>query len=190
MEGIYTSDLGLHIVPKGAEYQHEDPWKWVLVKEVGKRFSLTTLVETGGYHGGTMEALRGDFARLVTIELGDELWGDIYARGIPNVLCLKGDSGRVLRQFLMFLDGPALYWLDAHPSGGDSADFTGESIIERELRAIFDRDHAGDVVLVDDVGHPGLEDSVFLGVMSGYPGWSVRFYGEFPLRFALLTKGA
>lgn len=172
------------------EYQHEDPWKWQLLRAVGHRFGLKTFIETGGYHGGTMEALRGHFERLCTIEYGDGLFEDIYRREIPNVLCLKGDSGRVLRQFLMFLDGPALYWLDAHPSGGDSAEFVGESIIQRELRAVFDRGYDGDVVMVDDIGHPGLTDDVILGITGLYPGWTVQFYGEFPLRFALIVKGA
>ena len=180
---------GKIVVPRAAEFQHEDPWKWVLLRSVGKRFGLGTLVETGGYHGGTMDVLRGDFERLCTIEYGDLLFEDIYRRDIPNVLCLKGDSGRVLRQFLMFFEGPALFWLDAHPSGGDSADFTGDSIVVRELEAILDRGNGQDVVLVDDIGHPGLTDDVIMGVVGRYTEWTVRFYGEFPLRFALVTKG-
>jgi hypothetical protein len=149
---------------------------------------MRTFIETGGYHGGTVQYLQGDFDRLVTIELGDSLFQDIYDREIPNVLCLKGDSGRMLRQFLMFFDGPALYWLDAHPSGGDTVgDDIKDSIIVRELKAIMDRGNLMDVAAVDDVGHPGLTDAEISAVVGGYPDWKVGFYGEFPHRIALLS---
>ena len=136
-----------------------------------------------------MEFLKGDFDRLVTIELGDKLYDEIYGRCIPNVLCLRGDSGRMLSQFLMFYEDAALYWLDAHPSGGDSVGLvSGQSVIDRELYAILERNHPKDVILVDDIGYPGLEDAVINDVIALYPGWVAQFYGSFPLRFALITK--
>lgn len=172
----------------------ETPAKWDLLRQMGYRFGLDTLVETGGYHGGTMEYLRGDFARLVTVELGAELFEDIYRRGIPNVLCLKGDSGRVLRQFLMFFPGPALFWLDAHPSGGDTVGgevpdrhVVGIGVIDRELDAVLGRGNALDVVLVDDVGHPGLDKGHLLEVVSRHDGWEVRFSGVFPNCIGMVT---
>ena len=152
----------------------ENSQKWDLLREIGRKTGLDTLVETGGYHGATMEYLQGDFKRLVTIELGSELFEEIYNLNIPNVLCLWGDSGRVLEQFLAFYNEPALFWLDAHPSGGDTV---GSAIptAERELCAILQRDCRLDVVLVDDIGQPGLESEYISRIIADYPDWEVKF---------------
>ena len=163
----------------------EVPRKWDLLRFMGQRFGLRTLVETGGYHGGTMECLRGDFDRLVTVELGDALFEDIYRLEIPNVLCLKGDSGRVLGQFLMFYGDPALFWLDAHPSGGDTVGVS--TVVATELLAILDRGNALDVVLVDDVGHVGIERDYLTAIVGQYEGWEIRFSGDFPACIGMVS---
>jgi len=173
----------------------ETPEKWGLLRAAGLRFGLRTLVETGGYHGGTMEFLQGDFDRLVTIELGSALFDDIYALGIPNVLCLKGDSGRVLAQFLLFFSDPALFWLDAHPSGGDTVGVpTGGvdgrvygTVFAEELMAVLDRGNKMDVVFVDDVGHPGIERDFIGAIVGRYDGWELRFCGDFPNCIGMVT---
>lgn len=158
----------------------ECPEKWNLLREIGKKTGLDTLVETGGYHGATMEYLRNDFKRLVTIELGEGLYKDIYNLGIPNVLCLWGDSGRVLEQFLLFYNEPALFWLDAHPSGGDTVSADDPSM-GNELRSVLRRNCRTDIVLVDDVGQPGLEQEYISGIVDGFPEWQVQFNGTIAL---------
>jgi len=75
----------------------------------------------------------------------------------------------------------------AHPSGGDTVEWTGPSIIERELRAIMDRGNTLDVAAVDDVGHPGLTDAEISAVVGEYPAWKVGFYGVFPGRVAIVS---
>jgi hypothetical protein len=52
------------------------------------------------------------------------------------VTCINGDSGGVLAQVVAGLEEPALFWLDAHTSGGNTAD-AGRDTIEEELRTIF-----------------------------------------------------
>ena len=165
----------------------ESTSKWDLLRMCGEKFELDTLVETGGYHGGCMAYLKDDFKRLVTIEYGDSLFKDIYDLDIPNVLCLPGDSGRVLRQFLLFYAEPALFFLDAHPSGLDTAVWEGECIWERELRAILDRGCPFDVVIVDDVDNPGIEKERVTAVVHEYQGWEVRVKGEWPECMAIVT---
>lgn len=173
----------------------ESPRTWDLLRDVSARFGLDTLVETGGYHGGTMAYLSPHFRRLVTVELGASLFDDIYALGLDNVLCLRGDSGRVLAQFLLFFDGPALFWLDAHPSGGDTAGtvvevedrFVAGSVVGDELMAVLDRGNPLDVVLVDDVGNYGIERDYLAAIVGGYEGWEIRYSGAWPNCIGMVT---
>jgi hypothetical protein len=166
----------------------ETPAKWDFLRFLGKRFGLDTLIETGGYHGATMEYLQHDFRRLVTIELGMELFEKIYGLNIPNVLVMRGDSARVLRQFLLFFDKPSLFWLDAHESGGDSVGYGAAPIACEELEAVLDRGNGLDVILIDDIGHPYLEKKDIEAVVGRYPDWCVRFDGEFPYCIAMVAR--
>lgn len=98
-----------------------------------------------------MAVIAPRFAKCFTIELSPV----VYERGaqrlatVPNVECLLGDSAAVLPTVLDRLDGPALFWLDAHFSGGDTA--AGRDPILSELETIYcRRDLGSHVVLIDD----------------------------------------
>ncbi len=160
-------------------------YKWKMLRRVGGRFGLDTLVETGGHRGGTVEYLKNDFRRLVTIELGPVLFDEIVARRIPNCLCLRGDSAKVLPQLLLFLDGPALFWLDAHYSGGETA--VSVSPLQSELWAILGRGCLQDVVLVDDVDGENTERERIAWIVGQYPAYQVTFHGSFPACVAMIT---
>jgi hypothetical protein len=138
-----------------------------------------------------VDFLRFDFRRLVTIELSGDLFEEIYSRNIPNVLCLYGESGRVLQQFLIFYADPALFYLDAHPSGYDTTGFADrpgvKSVVERELRSILTRGNQLDVIVVDDVDNPGLEEAFLHDIVSDFVGWEMRVAGDFPHRMAMVT---
>lgn len=127
--------------------------KHAVVKEYQRRFGLRTLVETGTFAGGMIDAVKGRFARIVSIELSPE-W---HARAIerfraePHVTLLRGDSGERLAEVLATLDEPALFWLDAHYSGPATARGTVDSPIVRELEAIRAHPVRGHVVLIDDM---------------------------------------
>jgi hypothetical protein len=114
----------------------------------GTRF----FVETGTYMGETVAAVAALFDRCWTVELSDELHQRARARFTgSNVECMNGDSGIVTRQILQSLPGRALFWLDAHASGGVTAD-AGYDPLLAELGAIFDRPEAH-VVLIDDASN-------------------------------------
>jgi hypothetical protein len=165
-------------MPNGFRETIETPAKWDFLRFLGQRFGFNTLIETGGFHGASMKYLQHDFTRLVTIELGRELFEDIYELKIPNLLCLRGDSSRVLRQFLMFFDAPALFWLDAHPSGGDTVGYSDAPIAQEELEAVLTRGNTLDVIVIDDVGYPSMEKDDFRAVVARYPGWRIGFDGD------------
>jgi len=118
-------------------------------------FGLTTFVETGTYLGETVAAVADLFERCITIELSPELWRRASAALEPraNVSCLQGDSSDVLPKVLQRIEAPALFWLDAHASGGETVN-SGRGPIFDELAAIYAHPIKGHVILIDDArGH-------------------------------------
>lgn len=141
--------------------------KHAIVKEYQKRFGLRTLVETGTFAGGMIEAVAGEFERIYSIELSDEWHARAVKRfrNLPHVTLLHGDSGVRLRDVLAELSTPALFWLDAHYSGPVTARGAVDSPIVRELETIRDHPIRGHVVLIDDMrdfqgtgGYPSVND--------------------------------
>jgi hypothetical protein len=95
------------------------------------------------------------FDRCITIELAEPLWLHAQSRfhSISSINCLLGDSRVVLPRVISELDAPALFWLDAHTSGGGTAD-SGRDPVQDELDAIFSHSSFRHVVLIDDArGH-------------------------------------
>jgi hypothetical protein len=137
--------------------------KHTIVKDYQRRFGPRVFIETGTFAGEMIEAVRGRFERVVSIELDPGWHGRAVERfrGDPRVTLLLGDSGVRLREVLDGLREPALFWLDAHYSGSVTARGALDSPIVQELAAIAAHAVKGHVVLIDD-----MRD--FLG-RDGYP---------------------
>ena len=135
--------------------------KHMVIREYADRHGLVTLVETGTYLGGTVEALRGDFRRIYSIELD----GTLHARArahfaaFPHITLLQGDSGEVLPGLLSRIGEPCLFWLDGHFSGGRTAKSRLATPIVAEMQAVLAHPIDGHVILVDDArGFGNLPD--------------------------------
>jgi hypothetical protein len=132
----------------------------------GRVAGLTTLVETGTYKGHTIAGCRRSFERIYSIELDRPLHEQAQRRFAAEsaVTLILGDSCEELTRLAPRIEGPALFWLDAHWSAGATAKGPHDPPIEWELRAILARREA-DVVLIDDArllgverGWPSLDD--------------------------------
>jgi hypothetical protein len=126
--------------------------KATALKEYGKRYALHVLVETGTYRGDMLEALRRDFDTIYSIELSAELFGAARDRfrNAKHIEIIRGDSGRVLASLVERLRRPALFWLDAHFSEGNTARGERDTPILQELGTILADDERRHVALVDD----------------------------------------
>ncbi len=126
--------------------------KHEIIREYARRFGLGSFVETGTYHGGTVEAVKRDFRRIYTIELDPQLAARARQRFARDghVTVLQGDSARVLSTVLARLTEPALFWLDGHYSGPGTARGSRDTPILEELDAILAHPVRGHVVLIDD----------------------------------------
>jgi hypothetical protein len=91
------------------------------------------------------------FSSVVTIEASEQLHALAGAQfgHLKNIRFLRGSSPAVLRQIVPTLPTPAIYWLDAHWSGGMTAGEEYECPLLEEIRAI---DSHGDdaFILIDD----------------------------------------
>lgn len=133
----------------------------------GERFALRTFIETGTYLGETVEALKDQFDRIVSIELGAELFERARERfaDLDHVEIVHGDSGEVLPDVLASVREPSLLWLDGHYSAGITAQGSEKTPIFREVDAVLAHPVKGHVMLIDDArcftgedGWPSIEE--------------------------------
>ncbi len=128
--------------------------KAAALRRYAREYGLKTFVETGTYLGDTTAAVASTFAQCFTIEMSPQLHARSQERlsAFPNVECVLGDSASQLPPVLRRIEGPSLFWLDAHASGSETVD-SGKGPVFSELAAIYSGggDH---VVLIDDArGH-------------------------------------
>src|SRR3989339_783811 len=67
-----------------------------------------------------------------------------------NVKILYGDSSNKLNKVIKKQKTPALFWLDAHYSGGITTKKEKETPIREELAQIFNNFKTGNIILIDD----------------------------------------
>ena len=122
------------------------------VKEYGRRFSLSTLIETGTAGGYMISATKNTFARIISIELDPTLYQLAKERfsGFDHIQILQGNSQHVLPDVLASIQQPCLFWLDAHYSGSGTAKGNLETPIMGELQCILDHPMKDHVILIDD----------------------------------------
>ena len=129
-----------------------DAVKQRTVREYGERFGLDCLVETGTCLGAMLDAVKGCFKKIYSIELDNALFENAQTRfrTYKHIRLRQGDSGDVLPDVLREVRQPSLFWLDAHYSGGFTAKGEVETPVVKELEAVFHHAAQGHVVLIDD----------------------------------------
>lgn len=108
-----------------------------------------------------VEALKHVFDKIYSIELSFELFEKATARfqSDPHIHIIHGDSGKKLGPIVDRIDQPALFWLDGHYSGGDTARGDKDTPIDEELHHILNAKEKRLVVLIDDARCFGTEPS-------------------------------
>jgi hypothetical protein len=142
-------------------------YKRNVVRQYARRFRLRTLVETGTYQGEMVREMKRYFRRIYSIELDEQFHMEArreFSR-VPWITLLQGDSAQKLPEILDRIQMPALFWLDGHWSGGNTARGPKDTPIVEELAAILKHPVRGHVILVDDArcftgkdDYPALED--------------------------------
>jgi hypothetical protein len=98
-----------------------------------------------------VEAQRNRFQKIISIELSEYLFASAKNKfqKYKNIEILYGDSGELIKDIVANLNKPAIFWLDGHYSGGNTAKGKVETPIINELEAIIqsNKDH---IILIDD----------------------------------------
>jgi hypothetical protein len=136
--------------------------KRALIRALAKLRPGAVLVETGTFRGDTVEALRNDFPKLITIELFEPLHAAAREkfRDDPRIEPLLGSSEALLPSVIRDIASPIVYWLDGHYSGPGTARGNICPVLG-ELEAIFARNNPDDIILIDDAR--------LFGWRAGYP---------------------
>lgn len=123
--------------------------KQITIKEYQKKYKYDLLIETGTFLGSMVEAQKGNFKKIISIELGINLFKQARKKFIndKNVTIIQGDSGDILSE--LNINEPAIFWLDGHYSGGITAMGDKECPIIEELDAILNKQF-NHILLIDD----------------------------------------
>lgn len=126
--------------------------KQAILHRYAVKFNLHVFVETGTHYGDTVEAMRYIFHRIYSVELDSDLFekAKVRFKGASHIKLINGDSALELGPILNNLHEPALFWLDGHYSGGNTAKSNRETPILEELKQIFTAPELGHVVVIDD----------------------------------------
>ena len=130
--------------------------KQLVVFEYASRYNLKIFVETGTYLGDMTNAVASIFDEIYSIELDPELFrlANIRFSGINKINLFQGDAGAVMLDVLKQVNGPSLFWLDAHFSSGATARGELDTPIQQELTQILNHPLAKHhIILIDDARH-------------------------------------
>lgn len=116
------------------------------------KYNLKIFVETGTFNGDMIEAMKDHFDELYSIELYQPLFEKAEKRfkSQKNITIIQGDSGKKLKSIMKHIDRPALFWLDGHYSGGETALSEKETPIFEELLCILESKDYQHVIVIDD----------------------------------------
>ena len=143
----------LRWIASGCKGVAPPPLKRRVIEAYLDSYHLRQFVETGTYLGDTLSCIarRGN-VECTSVELADEYYEAAKKRfpSNANVTLIQGDSGAVLPIVVSALKESALFWLDGHYSGGNTAQGRADTPVSSELRAILDSAIKTHVILIDD----------------------------------------
>jgi hypothetical protein len=119
---------------------------------LARTFDIRYFVETGTFQGGSARWASSRFEKVWTIEINEPLF-EMARRRLAtrkNVEQHLGDSAKILASLVPLLDRPALFWLDAHWSGGNTGGELYPCPLREEIAAI-DESPLEHVIAIDDM---------------------------------------
>jgi hypothetical protein len=121
-----------------------------LARELARAGNLRDFVETGTYIGHALNWASRAFERVWTVELNPQFLAQAKANNpsAKNVTYLEGDSASELPKIVRQLNGPALFWLDAHAGASYFADHDICPLVQ-ELETVLASPHEH-CILIDD----------------------------------------
>ncbi len=187
---LYETDTGTELLSLDPQIVYP-AFLFDLVQELHGEFApdiLKNFVETGTLFGHTALHASYWFDTVTTIELASKLHA--MARSTlahrDNITCVRGNSAEALPRVIQKLDGPSVFFLDAHWSGDATVDWGSspwggypvdtaqiedtdlenadrQVPLMQELKTIATDHAAPAIVLIDDWAAIGQTDNGFKG---------------------------
>lgn len=122
-----------------------------LVLKLKKQLAITRFIETGTLFGNTARWAANHFQHVATIENSPGLYQAAKEKCAPfdNIEVIYGHSKEKLGEILAVHTSPAIFWLDAHWSGGATYGERDECPLIEEI-AVIQRAGREHVILIDD----------------------------------------
>lgn len=145
-------------------YAPDGKWKEELLKYLAKIFDLKIFVETGSCEASTLLAVHKSFEQCYSIELSDYYFERASKRvrrsHAQNIKLYHGNSAHQLRWILQreVPKQPILFWLDAHSSGGLTAN-EGNPLPD-EIKAIMELSPDSLVVIDDEPNDEYVKEQI------------------------------
>jgi hypothetical protein len=131
-------------------------WDTILEDDINELvidYGIKSIVETGTWMGGTCRSFAGMVENVYTIEVNPDFYRQARTilSPLPNVKQFLGRANRMLPAILPMVQGPTLYYLDAH--------WHGSHPLPEELEAVIAHDPSPVIVMHDFQvpGHPELK---------------------------------
>lgn len=123
-----------------------------VIKDFQSKYNLQTFIETGTYLGETIYEIKDNFNNIYSIELDPSLYKNAKNKfsSLPQIRIMQGDSAKILAGILKSIKTRVLFWLDAHTSGGITAQGDKVTPISEELMAIKGHMIKDHIILIDD----------------------------------------
>lgn len=138
-----------------------------------------TFIETGTCFGRSVNAaLSAGYESIKSVEAKGEYYThcrDLF-EGNPKVKLFLGKSIDHLKEMIADLQGPAVFWLDAHVSGeasagyndwkekGEESDFHQHTALKKELEIVLSHSN-NHIILIDDQNGPNADNAVYVKMM-------------------------
>jgi len=122
-----------------------------LISKLKETYGIATFIETGTYLGDTAYWASEVFDHVITIEAAGSLYKKVIEKyhHIKNIEFIYGHSREKLCDVVAGLGEPAIFWLDAHWSGGPTYGESEQCPLIEEIKIINGSEHEH-FILIDD----------------------------------------
>lgn len=139
------------------------------VLKLNKNKKYKNFIETGTFYGQMVNAVYGNFSKILSVELYDKLFflNQMAYKNDAKVQIFQGDSAVTLGTMIDAVNDSILFWLDGHYSGQGTGIGLQTSPIIYELDIIKNKELKNCCILIDDVrlfngldGYPSIEETI------------------------------
>lgn len=145
--------LRFYFVPLHKAQSTSHLQKQAYIYSLQRKYEFNVFIETGTFLGEMVSVMRYFFSFIYSIEL-DPILSDNAKdqfKNNPQIQIIEGDSSVQLLQLLSKINESALFWLDGHYSGAQTAMGNKQCPVLEELDAIAHFKHkATSLILIDD----------------------------------------